>query len=58
LGTPYGVFELSEKIGVSPWYWWADVPPRKSAILYVKARTTQIGPPSVTYRGIFINDED
>ena len=25
-GTVYGVYELSEQIGVSPWYWWADVP--------------------------------
>jgi hypothetical protein len=57
-GTAYGVFELSEKIGVSPWYWWADVHPRKSAILYVKAGATQVGPPSVKFRGIFINDED
>lgn len=25
-GTAYGVFSISEAIGVSPWYWWADVP--------------------------------
>ncbi|HVZ25576.1 MAG TPA: hypothetical protein VG842_05965, partial [Sediminibacterium sp.] len=25
-GAAYGVFELSRLIGVSPWYWWADVP--------------------------------
>ncbi len=57
-GTAYGVFELSEQMGVSPWYWWADVTPRRSAALYVKAGVTKLGPPSVKYRGIFINDED
>ncbi len=57
-GTAYGVFELSREMGVSPWYWWADVPPRKSPAVYVKAGATRLGPPSVKYRGIFINDED
>src|SRR3954470_17273887 len=28
-GTIYGIYDLSEQIGVSPWYWWADVPPHK-----------------------------
>ena len=56
-GTAYGVFELSEQIGVSPWYWWADVPAKKKKELYIKPGTYQFGPPSVKYRGIFINDE-
>ena len=30
-GTAYGVFEFSKQIGVSPWYWWADVPVKKKA---------------------------
>lgn len=56
-GTIYGIYELSEQIGVSPWYWWADVPiPRKDA-LYVKPGTYFSGEPKVKYRGIFINDE-
>lgn len=57
-GTAYGVYELSRAIGVSPWHWWADVPPRRSPSLYVTAGTRRFGPPSVKYRGIFINDED
>ncbi len=56
-GTIFGIYDLCEQIGVSPAHWWADVPaPRKSA-LYVKAGTYVQGPPSVKYRGIFINDE-
>lgn len=56
-GTAYGVYDLSEKIGVSPWYWWADVTPRHQETLVVRAGTYKQGPPSVKYRGIFINDE-
>ena len=57
-GTAYGVFELTEKIGVSPWYWWADIPVKKSAQLFIKDGAYYYGSPSVKYRGIFINDED
>jgi hypothetical protein len=57
-GTAYGVFELSQAIGVSPWYWWADVTPAHSDNLFVAAGTRHFGPPSVQYRGIFLNDED
>ena len=57
-GTAFGVFELSQAIGVSPWYWWADVPPARHPNLFVTAGTKRAGPPSVQYRGIFLNDED
>lgn len=57
-GTAFGVYELSEAIGVSPWHWWADVAPVPKANLYVAAGARRFGPPSVKYRGIFINDED
>ena len=57
-GTAFGIFELSEAIGVSPWYWWADVTPRHRESLFVESGTRRAGPPSVQYRGIFINDED
>src|SRR5262245_308074 len=57
-GTAYGVFELSEAIGVSPWYWWADVPSKQQPNIFVSATTRRAGPPSVQYRGIFLNDED
>jgi hypothetical protein len=57
-GTAFGVYELSEAIGVSPWHWWADVPARKHRELWVPAGLRRFGPPSVRYRGIFLNDED
>jgi hypothetical protein len=56
-GTIYGVYDLSEQIGVSPWYWWDDVTPERKAALYVKPGTYRQGEPSVKYRGIFLNDE-
>jgi Glycosyl hydrolase family 115/Gylcosyl hydrolase family 115 C-terminal domain len=56
-GTAYGVFGLSESMGVSPWYFWGDVAtPQKSAI-HISGTHTQ-GSPGVKYRGIFLNDED
>jgi hypothetical protein len=57
-GTIYGIYEVSESIGVSPWYWWADVPVQKRAALAIRAGPHKQGPPSVKYRGIFLNDED
>ncbi len=56
-GTIYGIYDISEKIGVSPWYWWADVAPRKSSSLYVRQGRYVQPSPKVKYRGIFINDE-
>jgi hypothetical protein len=57
-GTAYGVYELSQRIGVSPWYWWDDVTPAHHDALHVSPQRVQVGPPGVKYRGIFINDED
>ncbi|MBC7363217.1 MAG: glycosyl hydrolase 115 family protein [Candidatus Aminicenantes bacterium] len=56
-GTAYGVYELSRRIGVSPWYWWADVTPQHHEVIYVSPDQVIMGPPAVKYRGIFINDE-
>ncbi|QDW23484.1 hypothetical protein FFJ24_001025 [Pedobacter sp. KBS0701] len=56
-GTLYGIYDISEKIGVSPWYWWADVPVKKSSALFLKAGRYVQQSPKVKYRGIFINDE-
>ncbi len=56
-GTIYGIYDLSEQIGVSPWYWWADVPVQHADALYVRAGKFVQGPPAVKYRGIFLNDE-
>ncbi len=56
-GTAFGLTSLSEAIGVSPWYWWADVTPACKKALYVEPGTFHQDEPSVQYRGIFINDE-
>ncbi len=56
-GTIYGIYELSQQIGVSPWYWWTDVPVRHRDALFVRAGSFEQGPPAVKYRGIFLNDE-
>ncbi len=56
-GTIYGIYDLSEQIGVSPWYWWADVRvPHKDALYVMPGRVVQ-PVPAVKYRGIFFNDE-
>ena len=56
-GTIYGIYELSRQIGVSPWYWWADVPIAQHQYIYIKKGVYTDGEPKVAYRGIFINDE-
>ena len=56
-GTIYGIYDLSEQIGVSPWYWWADVPTQHQDALFVRPGSYLQGPPAVKYRGIFLNDE-
>ncbi len=56
-GTIYGIYELSRQLGVSPWYWWADVPVKKRPAAYVLSGRYISAEPKVRYRGIFINDE-
>ena len=56
-GTVYGIYELSRQMGVSPWYYWADVPVEKHASLYIKEGEYSDGEPAVRYRGLFLNDE-
>lgn len=56
-GTIFGIYDLSSKIGVSPWYWWADVPVVKQKELYILPGKHTLGTPAVKYRGIFLNDE-
>ena len=56
-GTIYGIYELSEQIGVSPWYDWADVPVVQRKNLYIQRGEYTAGEPAVRYRGIFLNDE-
>ena len=57
-GTAYGLLRISETIGVSPWYWWADVPVAHRDGVAVKLAAELADEPQVKYRGIFINDED
>jgi hypothetical protein len=56
-GAIYGLYDLSEQIGVSPWHWWADVPVTRRTDLFIKPVRRVHGPPVVKYRGIFLNDE-
>ena len=56
-GTIYGMYDLSGQIGVSPWYFWADVPVKKQSELHVIPGIHTKEEPKVKYRGIFINDE-
>lgn len=56
-GTSYGIYDLSQQMGVSPWYYWADVTPLKKKALFVLPKTRKIDAPKVKYRGIFLNDE-
>ena len=57
-GTIYGAYDLSRQIGVSPWYFWDDVPAAHHDALYVKPGRHSQGTPAVKYRGFFINDEN
>jgi glycosyl hydrolase family 115 (putative glucuronidase)/glycosyl hydrolase family 115 len=57
-GTIFGAYDVSKQIGVSPWYWWDDVPPRHSDELFVLPGAHSQGTPAVKYRGFFINDEN
>ena len=56
-GTVYGIYEFTKQMGVSPWYYWADVPIEQHESLYIKKGEYTDGEPSVRYRGIFLNDE-
>lgn len=56
-GTIYGLYEISEQIGVSPWYWWADVPVRHRDEIFIASGKYEQESPAVKYRGIFLNDE-
>ncbi len=56
-GTVFGIYELSRQMGVSPWYYWADVPVVHRDALYIIRGEYTDGEPTVKYRGIFLNDE-
>ncbi|PPR02284.1 hypothetical protein CVT24_011622 [Panaeolus cyanescens] len=56
-GTIYALYDHSEQFGVSPWYWWADVPTTKQSNIFITPAGCSHGSPTVKYRGIFLNDE-
>ena len=56
-GTVFGIYELSRQMGVSPWYWWMDVPVKKHDYVGVLPGTFTDGEPAVEFRGLFLNDE-
>lgn len=58
LGTIYGIYELSKKIGIDPLYWWCDMPIKRQKKVVLNNCTEMPQQPSVRYRGIFINDEE
>lgn len=53
----YGLYELSRRMGVSPWHWWADVPVTRRAELLLSTAVEPADAPAVRYRGVFLNDE-
>ncbi len=57
-GTIFGIYDLCEEIGVSPWYYWGDVPAKQEEFYRLPADYIKVDYPSVKYRGIFINDEE
>ncbi|MBR4390035.1 MAG: glycosyl hydrolase 115 family protein [Prevotella sp.] len=56
-GAIYGIYELSRQMGVSPWYYWADVPVEKHDRVFLVNGSYTDGEPAVRYRGLFLNDE-
>src|SRR5690554_5657322 len=56
-GAAYGIFDLSQQLGLSPWHWWADVRPETTPSLDIPSLDMVSESPSVKYRGIFLNDE-
>ena len=56
-GTVYGIYELSQQMGVSPWYWWMDVPVTKRDYVGILPGQYTDGEPAVEFRGLFLNDE-
>lgn len=53
-GTVYGLYSISELIGVSPWYYMADSPPQRHSTIFANNMTVVQGAPSVKYRGFFV----
>ena len=59
LGTIYGLYKLSEMIGVSPWHYFGDVEPAKCEHIAFEDGELPIvsREPKIEYRGFFLNDD-
>ncbi|MDL2301625.1 glycosyl hydrolase 115 family protein [Lachnospiraceae bacterium OttesenSCG-928-D06] len=57
-GTIYGIYDFCEQIGVSPWYFFADVVVKEKDFIFFEKDFERLEYPSIEYRGIFINDEE
>lgn len=57
-GTIFGIYELCEQIGVSPWHFWADVPVKRKEYFVFSQNYCKADWPDVPYRGVFLNDEE
>ncbi len=58
-GTIYGIYDFCESVlGVSPWYFFGDVPVKEKAFVELPQGYEKSDYPSIEYRGIFINDEE
>lgn len=57
-GTVYGIYTLSEQLGVSPWHFFADVPKKHKDKFVLLDGYSVEDAPEIEYRGIFINDEE
>ncbi|KAF2796768.1 glycoside hydrolase family 115 protein [Melanomma pulvis-pyrius CBS 109.77] len=57
-GTIFGIHTLAEQCGQSPYHWFADIPAQRHSAIFAESRRTIHGPPTVKYRGLFINDEE
>lgn len=56
-GTVYGIYDLAESIGISPWSWWTGATPVQRDSISIQMDEPFVSWPTVRYRGIFLNDE-
>jgi hypothetical protein len=57
-GTAFGVYELCERLGIDPLYYWTGYTPERTIPLVVKALEYEQSQPAVRFRGLFHDDED
>ncbi len=57
LGSIYGIYDLSNEIGVSPWVKWSGAKLDKKTNLFIEPGTYTKGEPSIKYRGLVLNED-